>query len=304
MPPISSDKAIQNEFNKLTKRISNLELNDQTKQQFIEEIQNLISEETKRYEETLDALDEQIRFNYSSAKTNIPPALLKLTIDEIREAGGDVCLDPETNTIVYRIPNSLVSPEFKLPSSGIRPPSAKKDTQGILKEVLAHINKVQASATRNNKRPRMTAMTPSHTMTTRKKIQRVTKYSPSGFDDSMIYSNTRALRSVAKPVASRVNSISTVRKGPVSSKVPAKAIPKTTSKVESKGSSTDVSIENHQQSSTSSTESIRLTLVNPKTPGGQHRLFNKQPRAVKEGEIIVHCSTAGTPLLIKQQAGK
>lgn len=48
----------------------------------------------------------------------------------------------------------------------------------------------------------------------------------------------------------------------------------------------------------SSTPPFRMTLVNPKTPQGKHRLFKKEPRKVNDGEHIVHCSAAGTPLLI------
>ena len=44
-----------------------------------------------------------------------------------------------------------------------------------------------------------------------------------------------------------------------------------------------------------------LSLVNPKTPGGRHRLFKKPPRKMEPHEEVIFCSKNGTPLLVEKK---
>lgn len=302
MPPAQS-RELSNKLKQLTRKIASLQLSGEEKQQLVDEISKATEEVNTSYVETLDKLNDEVKFHYSRKKAEVPAYLLKLTIGEIREAGGSYGVDEETGDVVLQIPISLVPSDSKI-TSGIRPPSAKKDfNRPVLNDMSTLVNKIQVSALKN-KRPRITTATPTHTMTTRKKVARTSRYSPTELDNTMIYSNTRAFRSIAKPVASKLNSTLRSSRMPVSSKLQVQA----SSKPESQASSSDVSMENHQHqpSTTSSKASIRLTDVNPKTPGGQHRLLKKQPRLAKEDEIIItiNCSKAGTPLFLKQQANK
>lgn len=294
-------KDITKKLNQITRRISKLDLTDEKLTQFTDEIERVISEFSKQFKEEIDQKITDISTHFSKLKLSIPSNILKLTPNEIINAGGSYDVDPETGEIVFNIPKNLFVSDFKITNMVKAAVEKEASSRNVLTDLSFIKNKVQGSVMKSKRaRP---IVTPSHSMTTRKKVARMTTCSPSELDNTMIYSNTRAFATSSKPVASRGGRVTNTLKPSSSVKAPTLLQREMVKSTPKSHPHTTSFIRTHEKG-TCPSNSVRLTLVNPKTPGGQNRLFKKQPRAARDGEVILHCSTAGTPLLTKQQANK
>lgn len=305
MPP----KKVDPRFNSMIKRINQLklELSDEMILQLHKDLQNAYNQVQQELQDELRKLQDDVLLKVQSVRSRIPSCALGMTVEQIKAAGGTLSVDELTGELVIDIPKELMQSNYIM-ASKIRPPSAKK----IHNEVTIRI---QNSAIKN-KKSRLVADTPSHTMTLRKKITQ------NFMNSTPIPDSTFAKKRQHTGNITPSHTATLRKKIPKTEPVDQSAmflrnVPPSTIKKENKENF------NHENFAPSNRKlfltpsripklpatltkckdgnpftNVKLSLVNPKTPSGKNRLFQKQPRIADDDEIVIHCSTAGTPLVI------
>ena len=139
----------------LQRKITRLNLDEKALQAFKTEMRDVIPEAERLYQEALDNYDQEVVRHHEMLKVNCPPDLRKLTIGEIRAAGGSFSYDPVTNQVVINIPSSCRT-------NGATPlKSAKKIGPRAIEEAIQMSQKVKDSLRRSKRLRELEATTPN-----------------------------------------------------------------------------------------------------------------------------------------------
>lgn len=299
---VAGKKSLEQKVKNFCMSFKRLNLSPELAQEFKNEVHKALDEAEELEKKIPSKLEKELDHFHSQNELLIPDCLTKKTFREINSEGGEFYYDGELDCLVLIVPRKIMLTETK--SSSKLPPSLATNQRFILGDASSAVNKLQLSVVKS-KRHRIIAPTPSHTMTTRKKQDRLSRYSSNPCDSSMIYP-TASLRSAVKPAVTSTVTKSRLRAPGTVRKAPARTLPgkpfqfKAPAPVAFDAKRTPMKMEAISPIFNDSIfdESTRLTNINPKTPGGKNRLFKKAPRLAKEDDVIIHCSVSGTPLIV------
>lgn len=295
----------------LSRSLKNLQLAPELKEEMKREALKILQEH-REIENTgmIQKLEREFSRARDECQLLIPEALNQKTFGEIIAAGGSFYYDENEHAHVLMVPQEIIPVDA---TNAPKIPTSDASHRFILGDASSTINKLQASVLKS-KRSRLIASTPSHSMTTRKKQDRLSRYSNNSADCSMIYPSAPSYRFATSTVpASAIKS-----KIRATAKKPSKAVSaskklavsafqfKPPAPVDQAHRSTALKMDAISPivNPSDSDPSVNLTLLNPKTPSGKNRLFKKQLRRAEKDEVIVHCSTSGTPLIVDSEKQK
>lgn len=286
-------------FDALCDELQSLQLTATERKQLHNDLQKLLDDVIEKEKKMMAKVLDENQKNWDRQFSQVPEYCLNLTLGQIEAAGGSVTCDGvskitvEVSLQLIRDNVSSVNP----PPTGLNTPRSLKGMKSIVLDSAERgyytmRNRQESSST--------------HPMTRRKIV-----HPPKRFDSSLIENQSsicNTAKRFKKPVAT-VTTKSTVKKVRSSKAVAAATkILVQSQQLQSKATPRKIVQDDRSEKCISTDiEGHRLSEVNPRTPGGENRLFSKNPRPAKPGEIIVHVSKKGTPLIVEssnKQANK
>ena len=292
-----ADSSKLRQIDALLDTLATLNLTDDSKKCLAADLKKIMDEFIEQEKKDEAKILDEMQRHYDRQAAQVPESILSLTIGQIKAAGGSFTVD--SGSFSFEIPTKLI----RETSSSINSPMAKLNSPMFLKGMRqitlasSHKNNLMWQTPTSRSTP-----VSSHPMTRRKVVRPPERFDPSLPENNSSVCNT-AVKS-SKASASSKSSNSTVKKVRSARAVASATKILAQSRLQSKAKSKATAARSEkndaiEKCATTEVAGRRISEVNPRTPGGQNRMFSKNPRLPKPDEHIVHASVKGTPLIVK-----